>query len=82
MYIVRSVMLHAVIGVSLSDILYPGTFDENSCIVCALLPLLYTPAVTLYADYVYVHYIDRHVRFVLSLRPHQYFDENLSSDVI
>ena len=38
------------ICVGLSDILYPGgTLGKNSCIVCALLPLLYTPAVTLHS---------------------------------
>ena len=38
------------ICVDLSDILYPGgTLDENSYIVCALLPLLYAPAVTLHS---------------------------------
>jgi len=52
----------------LSDILYPRgstkiSLGENSCIVCAL--LLYTLAVTLlYANNVYIHYIDRHIRFV------------------
>jgi len=38
------------ICVGLSDILYPGgTLGENSCIVCALLPLLYAPVVTLHS---------------------------------
>ncbi|XP_018406817.1 PREDICTED: uncharacterized protein LOC108782919 [Cyphomyrmex costatus] len=38
------------ICVGLSDILYSGgTCGENSCIVCALLPLLYAPAVTLHS---------------------------------
>ena len=53
----------------LSDILYLGTFGENSCIVCALLLLLYALAVTLHSTrIIYVHYIDRHIRFVLSSR--------------
>ena len=54
----------------LSDILYlGGTFGENSCIVCALLLLLYAFAVTLHSTrIIYVHYVDRHIRFVLSSR--------------
>jgi len=39
-----------------SDILYPGaTFEENSCIVCALIVAVCARGhVTLYADNVYV----------------------------
>jgi len=45
---------------------------KNSCIVGALLlpPLLHTPTVTLHSTRnVYIHYVDRHVRFVPPSQP-------------
>ena len=65
----------------LSDILYlGGTLSGNSCIVCALLPLLYAPAVTLHSTRIYIHYVDRHVLFVPPRGRSIRFDENPSSD--
>ena len=51
----------------LFDILYPGgTFGENSCICVRTFAVAVRARghVTFYADNVYIHYINRHVRFV------------------
>jgi len=56
------------ICVGFSDILYPGgSLGENYRVrVFAIRARGY---ITLYADDVYIHYIDRHIRFVSPLRP-------------